>query len=63
MKDADKEEKERVARQRILLRIVAELGLINAWPEGIKKGAAEVGKILQALVGLITRPGRRADAR
>jgi len=49
-KDADKEEKERIARQRILLRIVAELGLVDAWPEGIKKGASEVGKVIQALV-------------
>ena len=50
-KDGDgKDDKERISRQRVILRIIAELGLINAWPEGIKKGAGEVGKVLQGLV-------------
>jgi regulator of nonsense transcripts 2 len=52
-KDGEKDDKERIARQRVILRIVAELGLISAWPEGIKKGAGEVGKILQTLVSCV----------
>lgn len=49
-KDADKEDKERIARQRVILRIVAELAVLSAWPEGAAKGAGELGKVLQALV-------------
>jgi regulator of nonsense transcripts 2 len=52
-KDREKDEKDRIARQRPVLRIVAELAMIGAWPEGPTKGASEVGKILKALVGLI----------
>lgn len=50
-KDREKEDKERISRQRPVLRIVAELAMVGAWPEGAFKGAAEVGKILKALVG------------
>ncbi|KAL7421122.1 mRNA decay protein [Cryptotrichosporon argae] len=49
-KDREKEEKDRIAKQRPVLRIIAELALVNAWPEGVAKGAAEVGKILKALM-------------
>jgi regulator of nonsense transcripts 2 len=50
-KDREKEDKERIARQRPVLRIVAELAMLMAWPEGALKGAAEVGKVLKTLVG------------
>lgn len=49
-KDREKEDKERIARQRPVLRIVAELAMLMAWPEGALKGAAEVGKVLKTLV-------------
>ncbi|EJT53100.1 hypothetical protein A1Q1_00107 [Trichosporon asahii var. asahii CBS 2479] len=45
-KDREKEDKDRIARQRPILRIVAELAMLMAWPEGASKGAGEVGKIL-----------------
>ncbi|TXT09089.1 hypothetical protein VHUM_02563 [Vanrija humicola] len=49
-KDREKDDKERIARQRPVLRIVAELALLGAWPEGALKGGTEVGKVLKALM-------------
>lgn len=49
-KDREKDEKDRISRQRPVLRIVGELAMVGAWPEGATKGASEVGKILKALV-------------
>lgn len=49
--DKDKEDKERLSRQRTILKIVAELATVHAWAEGVVKGLGEVGKVLQALVG------------
>ncbi|WRT69288.1 uncharacterized protein IL334_006272 [Kwoniella shivajii] len=49
-KDKDKEDKERLSRQRPVLRIIAELAMVGAWPEGAIKGASEVGKVLKALM-------------
>lgn len=39
----------------MLLRIVAELAVLSAWPEGAAKGAGELGKVLQALVSRFRR--------
>lgn len=49
-KDKEREDKERLAKQRPVLRIVAELAMVGAWAEGAVKGAAEVGKVLKGLV-------------
>ncbi|RSH95137.1 hypothetical protein EHS25_000223 [Saitozyma podzolica] len=49
-KDREREDKERIARQRLVLRIAAELAMVGAWAEGAAKGAAEVGKVLKALM-------------
>ncbi|BEI85184.1 hypothetical protein CcaverHIS002_0505850 [Cutaneotrichosporon cavernicola] len=49
-KDREKEDKERISRQRPVLRIVSELAMLMAWPEGALKGAAEVGKVLKSLM-------------
>nr|XP_031861440.1 uncharacterized protein CI109_003044 [Kwoniella shandongensis]KAA5528512.1 hypothetical protein CI109_003044 [Kwoniella shandongensis] len=49
-KDKEREDKERIARQRPVLRIVAELAMVGAWAEGAIKGAAEVGKALKGLM-------------
>ncbi|ORY33038.1 armadillo-type protein [Naematelia encephala] len=49
-KDREKEDKERIIRQRPVLRIVAELAMIHAWPEGPVKGIQEVHKLLRALM-------------
>jgi regulator of nonsense transcripts 2 len=54
-KEREKEDKERLARQRLVLRIVAELALVGAWTEGVSKSAGEVGKVLKGLVGLSPR--------
>ena len=51
-KDKDKDERDRLARQRPVLRIMAELALIAAWPEGVMKGVGEISKVLKAQVGL-----------
>jgi regulator of nonsense transcripts 2 len=51
-KEREKEDKERLAKQRPVLRIIAELAMVGAWAGGRLKGAAEVGKILKSLVGL-----------
>ncbi|RXK37451.1 hypothetical protein M231_05274 [Tremella mesenterica] len=48
--DKDKEDKERLARQKLVLRIVAELAMAGGWVEGVTKGAAEVTKILKAFM-------------
>lgn len=52
-KEREKEDKERIAKQRIVLRLIAELALLLVWPEGIAKGAGEVGKIMKALVSSV----------
>lgn len=52
-KDKDKEDKDRLARQRPVLRIVAELALVHAWPEGVGKGVTEVSKVLKNLVSCL----------
>ena len=49
-KEKDKEDKERLGRQRPVLRIVAELAIEHAWPEGVAKGVGEVIKVLRNLV-------------
>ncbi|KAK8844121.1 hypothetical protein IAR55_006915 [Kwoniella newhampshirensis] len=49
-KDKEREDKERLAKQRLVLRIVAELAIVGAWPEGANKGATEVGKVLKGLM-------------
>lgn len=49
-KDKEKEDKERLSKQRPVLRIVAELAMVGAWAEGVVKGAAEIGKVLKGLV-------------
>ncbi|KAL1407550.1 mRNA decay protein [Vanrija albida] len=49
-KDREKDDKERITRQRPVLRIVAELALLGAWPEGALKGGTEVGKVLKTLM-------------
>jgi regulator of nonsense transcripts 2 len=49
-KDREKEEKERLSRQRPVLRIVAELAMLGAWEAGLAKGGAEVQKVLKNLV-------------
>ncbi|OXM78214.1 hypothetical protein C364_04151 [Cryptococcus neoformans Bt63] len=49
-KDKEKEDKERLSKQRPVLRIVAELAMVGAWAEGVVKGAAEVGKVLKGLM-------------
>ncbi|WVR08877.1 hypothetical protein IAU60_005936 [Kwoniella sp. DSM 27419] len=49
-KEKEKEDKERLARQRPVLRIVAELAMIGAWAEGATKGTAEVGKVLKSFM-------------
>ena len=49
-KEREKEEKERLARQRPVLRIVAELALIGAWADGEKRGFGEVGNVVKFLV-------------
>nr|XP_018259411.1 uncharacterized protein I303_08339 [Kwoniella dejecticola CBS 10117]OBR81569.1 hypothetical protein I303_08339 [Kwoniella dejecticola CBS 10117] len=49
-KDKEKEDKERLGRQRPVLRIVAELAMLGAWAEGATKGASEVGKILKGFM-------------
>jgi regulator of nonsense transcripts 2 len=53
-KEREKEDKERLAKQRPVLRIIAELALVGAWAEGPVKGAGEVGRILKALVSCFT---------
>lgn len=55
-KDREKEDKDRIARQRPILRIVAELAMLMAWPEGTTKGASEVGKILSRWVSAPSLP-------
>ncbi|WVQ63661.1 uncharacterized protein L199_001814 [Kwoniella botswanensis] len=49
-KDKEKEDKERLGKQRPVLRIVAELAMIGAWAESPVKGASEVGKILKGFM-------------
>lgn len=49
-KDRDREEKERMSRQRPVLRIVAELAMVGAWAEGAARGGLEVQKVLKSLV-------------
>jgi regulator of nonsense transcripts 2 len=49
-KDREKEEKERLSRQRPVLRIVAELALIGAWQAGPAKAGSEIQKIVKAMV-------------
>ncbi|ADV23037.1 hypothetical protein I315_04869 [Cryptococcus gattii Ru294] len=49
-KDKEKEDKERLSKQRPVLRIVAELAMVGAWAEGVVKGAAEIGKVLKGLM-------------
>jgi regulator of nonsense transcripts 2 len=49
-KDKEKDEKDRLAKQRPVLRIVAELAMLGAWEEGPAKGVAEVEKLLSGLV-------------
>lgn len=56
-KEREKEDKERFARQRLVLRIVAELAILSAWPEGVLKGAGEVAKVLKGFVRLHARAG------
>jgi regulator of nonsense transcripts 2 len=50
-KDAerDKEDKDRLAKQRPVLRILAELAVVGAWPE-IPKGITEIVKLLKSLM-------------
>jgi regulator of nonsense transcripts 2 len=52
-KEREKEDKDRLAKQRPVLRIVAELAMIGAWPEGVGKGAGELGKVLKATVSYL----------
>ena len=54
-KDREKEEKERLAKQRLVLRIVAELAMLHAWAEGVEKGTSEVVKVITSLVGSVSR--------
>jgi len=49
-KDREKEEKERLSRQRPVLRIVADLAMIGGWQAGEAKGGAEVQKVIKGLV-------------
>ncbi|WVQ81313.1 hypothetical protein IAT38_003436 [Cryptococcus sp. DSM 104549] len=49
-KDKEREDKERLAKQRPVLRIVAELAMVGAWEEGAVKGCTEVGKVLKGLM-------------
>jgi regulator of nonsense transcripts 2 len=49
-KDREKEEKERLSRQRPVLRIVADLAMIGGWQAGPAKGGAEVQKVIKGLV-------------
>lgn len=49
-KDRDKDEKERLGKQRPILRIVAELAVIGAWEAGAAKGGGEIQKALQKMV-------------
>ncbi|ODN80903.1 hypothetical protein L202_03029 [Cryptococcus amylolentus CBS 6039] len=49
-KEKEKEDKERLAKQRPVLRIIAELAMVGAWEEGAVKGSAEIGKILKGLM-------------
>ena len=49
-KDKEKEEKDRLAKQRIALRIVAELAMAGAWEEGAARGGDEVVRILKGFV-------------
>lgn len=58
-KDREKEDKERISRQRPVLRIVSELAMLMAWPEGALRGAAEVGKILKTLVSTLSLVANR----
>jgi regulator of nonsense transcripts 2 len=52
-KDREKEEKERLSRQRPVLRIVADLAMIGGWQAGPAKGGAEVQKVIKGLVRFI----------
>ena len=58
-KDREKEDKDRLARQRPVLRIVAELAMAGAWAEGAEKGAGEVGKVMKGLVSIDSRFRKR----
>ncbi|WVN87840.1 uncharacterized protein L203_103035 [Cryptococcus depauperatus CBS 7841] len=49
-KDKEREDRERLAKQRPILRIVAELAMVGAWAEGIPKGTTEIGKILKNMM-------------
>lgn len=49
-KDREKEEKERLSRQRPVLRIMAELAMVGAWQAGPAKGGAEIQKVLKSMV-------------
>ncbi|ORX39238.1 armadillo-type protein [Kockovaella imperatae] len=48
-KDREKEDKERIAKQRPVLRIIAELAMASAWTTPVK-GVAEVVKVLKGLM-------------
>lgn len=51
-----------MTRQRPVLRIVAELAILNAWPEGVSKGASEVMKVIKGFVSAFLDVGSgRAD--
>lgn len=52
MKDREKDEKDRLARQRPVLRIVTELAMIGAWEKGVEQGVTEISKVLKAFVGV-----------
>ena len=52
-KDREKDEKDRLARQRPVLRIVAELALVSAWEKGLEKGVNDFSKALQAFVSVL----------
>ncbi|WVQ73762.1 hypothetical protein IAR50_003342 [Cryptococcus sp. DSM 104548] len=49
-KEKEKEDKERLAKQRPVLRIIAELAMVGAWEEGAVKGSAEIGKVIKGLM-------------
>jgi len=49
-KDREKEEKERLSRQRPVLRIVAELAIIGGWEAGPAKGGSEIQKVIRSMV-------------
>lgn len=58
-KDKDREERERIARLRVVLRVVAELGLVGAWPTPTSKKEQDgPTHVLRVVTGLVSQTER-----